>query len=125
MSHYRRRLSLLVLASVLVLLVLYTNSREDFWTSNELVQGSTVETTALFHPDEGNGSSEPHLGWSATMCDPRSWLKRGKLRQYCQKYAHLNVPASPVYCERFLRPGMPPCGFYVGGVFRKPLKLLS
>ncbi|KAH9578764.1 hypothetical protein LSM04_004275 [Trypanosoma melophagium] len=35
------------------------------------------------------------------------------------------MPVSPVYCKMILRPGPPLCGFYVGGVFRKPLRLLS
>ncbi|ORC87339.1 uncharacterized protein TM35_000221380, partial [Trypanosoma theileri] len=128
MSHYRRRLGLLILAAVLCLSVFHVVFYQIWLYGSDghnVIDKRFVERTPLSHPDEGNGSSESHLGWSATMCDPSSLLTHRKLRQYCRDPSRVSMPVSPVYCEMILRRGPPPCGFYVGGVFRKPLKLLS
>ncbi|RNF05096.1 hypothetical protein TraAM80_04743 [Trypanosoma rangeli] len=73
----------------------------------------------------GNVSQANVLGWSGTRCGPGAVLSRSSLRFDCRMPNRAEKPISPPFCDLILRAGPPPCGFYVGGSFKKPLRLLS
>ncbi|ESL12100.1 hypothetical protein TRSC58_00138 [Trypanosoma rangeli SC58] len=72
----------------------------------------------------GNASQFNSAGWRGARCGPGAVLQHSKLRYDCRMPDRAEKPVSPPFCELILRPGPPPCGFFVGGSFKTPLRPL-
>ncbi|EKG04910.1 hypothetical protein TCSYLVIO_004026 [Trypanosoma cruzi] len=72
-----------------------------------------------------NGSQGFQLGWSGRTCGPGARLIHKSLLSRCRTFANKRGSVSLAFCDKILRPGPPPCGFFVGGKFKQPLRLLG
>ncbi|EKF32731.1 hypothetical protein MOQ_003415 [Trypanosoma cruzi marinkellei] len=72
-----------------------------------------------------NASMGFQLGWSGRKCGPGARLMHKALLSRCRTSTDKRGSVSPAFCDRILRPGPPPCGFFVGGKFKEPLRILG
>ncbi|KEG10955.1 hypothetical protein DQ04_03111000 [Trypanosoma grayi] len=126
MSWLRMRISLLIVGTLILLWVFHAIGMLALLKDNDTETSAPVRSLANAPSlvSKMNVPLESQLGWKATSCSPGAWLRHKKLLRYCRDPAAVSMPVYPAYCEAILRPGPPPCGFFIGGMFREPLRVL-